>query len=348
MCVNAQQKNQFNKQNNMKKIAVIVNKNWETEPVLNALTNPELKPQELPFAKPINTPKDSKNKMSDPRAVITFDNSNLKDKDGNIPPSLEVVIYCIQDLMYLDMQPAPELQSTSSSSEKDRVLKKLFTEKLTDIDLVIAVGTAGYPFEGFPMAGSVVIGSEFFIKNGNSSNPKSYFKSELIGKIIESNVNAELFHPAKGIFNNTFRNLTESKFIPVPNHKAEKMVCIASPVYCAISFVNVTEYSEYGWADQEAIDEYYEITKRTPNTKDSIHRSPVGSIETTHGIIRVNSKSPTIFISAITDNLGYFNSEVTPTQNYTASFNSGLVLGQLLCSLNEKVKSNFDFNIQKK
>ena len=28
----------------MKKILVIINKNWETEPVLNALTNPKLRP----------------------------------------------------------------------------------------------------------------------------------------------------------------------------------------------------------------------------------------------------------------------------------------------------------------
>ena len=33
----------------MKKILVIINKNWETEPVLNALTNPKLRPAALPF-----------------------------------------------------------------------------------------------------------------------------------------------------------------------------------------------------------------------------------------------------------------------------------------------------------
>ena len=31
----------------MKKILVIINKNWETEPVLNALTNPKLRPAVL-------------------------------------------------------------------------------------------------------------------------------------------------------------------------------------------------------------------------------------------------------------------------------------------------------------
>lgn len=40
----------------MKKILVIINKNWETEPVLNALTNPKLRPAALPFPEVINTP----------------------------------------------------------------------------------------------------------------------------------------------------------------------------------------------------------------------------------------------------------------------------------------------------
>ena len=40
----------------MKKILVIINKNWETEPVLNALTNPKLRPAALPFPDLINTP----------------------------------------------------------------------------------------------------------------------------------------------------------------------------------------------------------------------------------------------------------------------------------------------------
>ena len=42
----------------MKKILVIINKNWETEPVLNALTNPKLRPAALPFPEVINTPCD--------------------------------------------------------------------------------------------------------------------------------------------------------------------------------------------------------------------------------------------------------------------------------------------------
>ena len=56
----------------MKKILVIINKNWETEPVLNALTNPKLRPAALPFPEVINTPCDGDNRMSQPRASSPF------------------------------------------------------------------------------------------------------------------------------------------------------------------------------------------------------------------------------------------------------------------------------------
>ena len=54
----------------MKKILVIINKNWETEPVLNALTNPKLRPAALPFPEVINTPCDGDNRMSQPLSLI--------------------------------------------------------------------------------------------------------------------------------------------------------------------------------------------------------------------------------------------------------------------------------------
>ena len=75
----------------MKKILVIINKNWETEPVLNALTNPKLRPAALPFPEVINTPCDGDNRMSQPRAVFSLP------REGEEP--LQVVVRCIEDLM---------------------------------------------------------------------------------------------------------------------------------------------------------------------------------------------------------------------------------------------------------
>ena len=87
----------------MKKILVIINKNWETEPVLNALTNPKLRPAALPFPEVINTPCDGDNRMSQPRAVFSLP------REGEEP--LQVVVRCIEDLMATGV-------NTSSSLEK--------------------------------------------------------------------------------------------------------------------------------------------------------------------------------------------------------------------------------------
>jgi hypothetical protein len=51
-------------------------------------------------------------------------------------------------------------------------------------------------------------------------------------------------------------------------------------------------------------------------------------------------------VSAITDQEGNFDMEVTAGQNYVASFNAGIVIGQLLADLNELLIKTpaFDFS----
>src|SRR5690606_14889805 len=111
-----------------------------------------------------------------------------------------------------------------------------------------------------------------------------------------------------------------------PRNPSELAVCIASKVYTAISSINVTDYAEYNWIDHEAVEHFKSVEKRLP----------FNSLETTHGVIKLSSKDkPIIFISAITDRLGYFDNEVNASQNYVSSFNSGIVAGQLLVSLND-------------
>jgi len=107
----------------MKKILVIINKNWETEPVLNALTNPKLRPAALPFPEVINTPCDGDNRMSQPRAVFSLP------REGEEP--LQVVVRCIEDLMATGV-------NTSSSLEKYKVLPQAIAADAAD--LLVAYG----------------------------------------------------------------------------------------------------------------------------------------------------------------------------------------------------------------
>ena len=95
----------------------------------------------------------------------------------------------------------------------------------------------------------------------------------------------------------------------------------------------MTDYTEYNWVDHEAIAQYRGIEKRLP----------INSIETTHGVIKLSTDKPIIFVSAITDKLGNFDAEVTATQNYVASFNAGIVIGQLILSLNDFIIKGNDF-----
>lgn len=302
----------------MKTITIIVNKNWETEPFLNSLLNSEMRPAKLPFPQTLNSPKDGNNKMDIPRAVIKLTDGAMQ--------TLEVKIWCIQDLMYFNIPPDPTKQSSSSSEEKYRVLTPII--KADNPDLIIAVGTAGYPSET-SFNGSVVVGGNFFIHNGHPENPKSNLQHSDIGKVLTSNVNSKIFD----LINKDFKNQVEPKFINTPRNPAEKAICVASKVYTALSSINVTDYSEYNWVDHEAIDHFKSIESKLP----------FNSLETTHGVIKLSSDKPIIFISAITDRLGYFDSEVHVTQNYVPSFNSGIVAGQLLMSLNDFVVGGNEF-----
>ncbi|MBI3234447.1 MAG: hypothetical protein HYZ42_10480, partial [Bacteroidetes bacterium] len=228
----------------MKTISIIINKNWETEPFLNSLLNSELRPSKLPFPEILNSPKDGNNKMNVPRAVIKL-------TDGTAQ-TLEVKVWCIQDLMYFNIPPDPSKQSSSSSEEKYRVLPPIILAD--NPDLVIAVGTAGYP-SITSYNGSVVIGGNFFIHNGHPGNPKSDLQSNDIGKVLQTNVNSKIFD----LINKDFKNQVESQFIRTPRNPAEPAVCIASKVYTAISSINVTDYSEYNWVDHEAIEHFKSI-----------------------------------------------------------------------------------------
>lgn len=298
----------------MKTISVIVNKNWETEPFLHSFISAELRPGKLPFPEILNSPKDGNNQMNIPRAVFKL-------TDGT-KQTLEVKVWCIQDLMYYGV---PK-KSSSSSEEKYRVLPPVIASD--NPDLIIAVGTASYP-SATSFNGCVVIGGNFFIHDGHPGNPDSNLRHADIGKVLPSNVNSKVFD----LVNKEFKNQVEPKFIKTPRNPAETAVCIASKVYTAISSINVTDYSEYNWVDYEAIEHFKSVENKLP----------VNSIETTHGVIKLSSNKPTIFISAITDRLGCFDSEVNATQNYVPSFNAGIVAGQLLISLNDFVIGGNDF-----
>jgi len=214
-------------------------------------------------------------------------------------------------------------KNSSSSQEKYRVLVPLLEKEKPG--LVIAAGTAGYPSET-SYCGNIVAGCRFFVHNGHPGNPLSNLEHPEFEKLLPVNINAKVFD----IFSVALKQKASALFVKTPVNPSVRAAVLSSPYYCALGSVNVTDYGQYTWVDKEAIASFRKVESKLP----------VGSIETTHGVIRLSSKQPCMFVSAIADREGHFDLEVTAGQNYTASFNAGIVLGHFINDLAENAKDN--------
>jgi hypothetical protein len=99
---------------------------------------------------------------------------------------------------------------------------------------------------------------------------------------------------------------------------------VVSPDFVAVSSVNVTTPALYAWADRQALE---------AAEKAGI-REAIGSVETTHGVIRlVLRPEQFFFVSGIANGLGAFGAETGPrdyAQNFVASHNAAIALAWML------------------
>lgn len=291
----------------MKKIIVIVNKKWEAAPVLEAmkktdgLTSPVMSNATKAFWKLSND-------------------------------ALEVALWCIEDMMI------PEKSyKGKSAKEKNRVIKDVVS--IEKPDLIIAVGTAAFPGED-SQNGSVVVGSRFFLydggKDSNSETEPAGWEDYCLypdkenkfafKELINSNVSKELFD----VFAGDFASAVEQKFLKVPYNSANPQKLLASAGNTALSNVNVLN-NNYGSHTDKKGSDYNAIAAFRE------YGSPA-SIETTHGIIKVSTDKPIIFVSAIANRVGYLFEEngnkYPPTkQTDSVSFNAGIVIGEFVSRL---------------
>jgi len=300
----------------MKKIAVVVNKNWEAEPVLAAMCSGPFRASGLPFPEFIISLQFEKYRVNP--ALPINDHGNARAIFSL--PQVKATVWCIQDFMDIT-------KNSSSSEEKARFLPALLQAEAPDF--IIAVGTAGYLSEN-AIAGCVVAGARFFVHDGHPGNPESNYQNSSFDTNLPLNCNPKIF----SVFSPASRLATESKFLKPPNKPAPRPALLASQYYTALSSVNVTDYGEYAWVDAECVNAFRKVEKHYP----------IGSLETTHGVIRLCSDYPAMFVSAITDSEGNFDIEVTAGQNYTAAFNAGIVLGQFLVDVNALLTVNTGFN----
>lgn len=292
-------------------VMVVVNKWWECDPVVNVLLSGSGKgaPGTLPWPAILNHPHHHTNP------------SVPGPPDPGVPPRLvydlahcTVEVWCISDLL----ENLPDKGDFQSSSERKAArLPDIFRGKTPT--LVIAVGTAATA-EELPCNGCVLAGTYVFMHDGkpNGSNPASRWTEGPFDTLVPSSLPAE-----------AFSNLTalgadvSLRLLPTPNAAASSRFLLAHHDFTAVGNVNVTSYADYAATDKAASAAFAAAGTGTL----------FGTLETTHGLIRIQSDAPFMFVSGVTDRVGHFDDEVGSreyAQNFVAAHNMGVAVAWLL------------------
>ena len=296
-----------------KRVLVVANKWWECDPILNVLLSdyagsaPGLGwPGFLnhPRRRPDRTKPPSEKTWPVPRAIFTLSN-------------IAVEVWCISD--FLEHLPdGPGYQS--SSQRKIEQLPKIFVGQQPDF--VLAIGTAAFPGE-VSENGNVVVGTHTFLHNADPQNPDSDWNGGPFDTVIGSALEPSAFASITSL-----ESAALDRFLVPPLNRADQSKLIAACNYVALGTINVTDPKKYAAADKGTREAYE--TGHDPGL--------AKSLETTHGLIRLQSDAPFLFVSGITNRVGHFVDEVSPrlyAQNTTAAHNAGVVLAYMIPRLDE-------------
>jgi hypothetical protein len=230
-------------------------------------------------------------------------------------PRGPVEIWCLQELM------DPHV-SSSNSAEKARVLQPLLAAP--GVALVVAFGTAATPGPD-SLNGCVVVGTRAFVHDAAPPGSPSTWKPPAADRLQTSPQSEARF---SALAAGDFRPQVESRLLAPPLRPAHPSVVLAAANYTALSTVNVVKYDDFAWADPETLSAF-----QAANT-----RGPIGSLETTHGIIRTYTITAAafLFVSGIANRIGRYNAEVQPrdyAQNFVAAHNAAVALAFLIPAL---------------
>ncbi len=312
----------------LKRVLVVVNKWWEADAVMYALLSKDCRsaalgvPNELaqqrprPLAHPAAEP--------NPRAVWLLKHTRVE-------------LWCISDLL----EDLPDVPAKQSSTERKAERLQKVIEAGPDPDLLIAVGTAGSPLPE-RLNGAVALGTQVFMHDAHAddSNPDSGWH----GGPFDTTVPSSLAEAAFGVWTEAlgarWPEIGKRFWVPPFGAASAGTYRQTQPAAAwtdaapgrllvdyrnvALGSVNVTDYSEYAWSDAATVRAYLGHGGQADRGV---------SLETTHGLIRVQAEVPFLFVSGITDRVGHFDEEVTPrayAQNTACAHNAGVVLGWLL------------------
>src|SRR5215217_2173456 len=274
----------------MKRVLIIANKAWETEPALNALLNAKFKHEGLLLPEWLDYPKKKAQGEAFPRAVWKLS-------------ALQCELWCIENIMTPNPDPGKYPGYYSSSAQKIKDLPKIFSYSQEEVALIIAFGTAGYPSE-VSRNGSVVIGSNVFIYNAHpaGANPESHWDDKRFGSLISSKVDNIFLALSAALDKEEVRAFFDKRLLslPLPATMNVPPKIIINKSLVALSNVNITRYSEYKEFGEKGI----------AAAREAVEAIQLGSVETTHGVIRLFAESvPFLFISSIVDRVGFFEED---------------------------------------
>jgi hypothetical protein len=224
-----------------------------------------------------------------------------------------VEVWCLEELV----NPA---ESSSSSAEKARVLPGAINYGPLP-SLVIAFGTAGSR-EHLDVNGSVVIGSRIFIHDpsADATDRTGLWLPPKHDEIIDSDFPGGTLSRLI----DDCRYEAEARFLTCPVRPAAPPLIIASEALVSLGVVNILNPQDYVWADAETVDAFIRKNNRI---------GQIGSIETTHGVIRSASRAPFIYVSGIPNGAAMFDYELRPrvySQSFVASHNAAIAIAWLL------------------
>ncbi len=172
--------------------------------------------------------------------------------------------------------------------------------------------------------GAVVVGTKAFLHNfhPNGENPQSNWTAGPFDTLLESALSRDAFETLMRVDTGLHPPVTD-RVLPVPLNPTGGPAIRSDYNAVALGTVNVTDYGEYEKADAATLEAY--------NTSGA--KTPIGSVETTHGVIRAYSGDRFLFVSGIANRLGHFKEEVNPrsyAQNSAAAHNAGVLLAWML------------------
>ncbi|HMF62759.1 MAG TPA: hypothetical protein VK608_01635 [Edaphobacter sp.] len=299
------------------RVLLVANKWWECDPALSAMLNNNARPPHSPWPDVLHPSRKVPEQMPYfnhhpvPRAIFGYNHFRAE-------------VWCISDL--LDHY-SPSDQS--SSEIKAELLHHIFDYTEADHTheqpgLVIALGTACTPIDVQNRNGCVAIGTSIFMHNGRSECPTSTsnLNSPYFDQLLESPVTPEMFAAIAAMDVTSAAN----RFLPVPTHASAVANISVGLGDVALNTINVTDPAYYAVCDNMTLDAF-QSQKRSAQ--------PV-SLETTHGLIRIQSNSPFLFISGIVNRFEQFGVDVVPRlngQNTAGAYNAGVAAAWLLAEL---------------